>query len=63
MNTITLNSKQIKQLNEIVEHFPDVNQFKLIVDHSSGIGPVVHVKFTLFAAGDTSVDITDVTEW
>lgn len=63
MNTITLNSKQIRQLNEIVDHFPDVTQFKLTQDQSSGIGPVIHVKFTLFAAGDTSVDITDVTEW
>lgn len=63
MTTITLNRKQIEDLAKIKDHFNEVEQFRLCVDSSNGIGPVVHVKFTLFDSNSTSVNITDVSDW
>lgn len=64
MNIFPLNQKQIKQLAEIANKFPEVDWFTLEVDNSNGIGPVVKVKFTLFDKEDgVSVDITDVDTW
>ena len=60
---IVLNRKQIDQLKEIVDHFADIDRFELIADHSSGIGQSLRVHFTLFNSNDSSVDITDVTDW
>ena len=62
-STVTLTRKQINQLSEIVNHFTKVNNFKITMKHSGGIGPGVHVKFDLFEKSDTTVDITDVSEW
>lgn len=63
VKTITLTRKQIAQLAEISQHFKEIEQFDLISDHGNGIGPAIRVKFNLFNKDDTSVDITDVSNW
>ncbi len=60
---IVLSRKQIDQLKEIIDHFEDIDRFELFEDHSTGIGPVIKVHFTIFNKNDSSVDITDVTNW
>ena len=62
-STVTLNRKQINQLSEIINHFTKVDNFKITMNHQSGIGPSVRVSFDLFEKSDTTVDITDVSEW
>lgn len=62
-NCITLNREQITKLYEIMTHFNEVDHFTVQVDHSSGIGTGVVVKFDLFNKNDTRIDITDVKEW
>ena len=58
-----LTRKQIEQLCEIADHFHDIDVFEL-EETSSGIGPIVSVKFSIFGKkSDTSVDITDVENW
>ncbi len=63
MKSISLNRKQAEDFAKIVAHFSEVEKFDLCVDNSNGIGPAIHVKFTLFDSNQTSVNITDVTEW
>jgi len=60
---IILNREQIEKLHEIAEHFKDIQQFEVEIDHSSGIGTNVRVKFDLFDSKDTTIDITDVKDW
>ena len=60
---LVLNRDQIEKLNEIVNHFKEINHFTIEVDYSSGIGTGIHVKFDLFEKNDTNVDITDVKDW
>jgi hypothetical protein len=65
-NSIKLNRKQIGQLTQLYNTFKDVEWFELVEDHSSGIGPTVTVRFSLFdpeTKTDTTVDITDVSTW
>lgn len=58
-----LTRKQINQLNEIVDHFPDIDVYELYEEHT-GIGPIIKVKFSIFGKmTDTNVDITDVESW
>lgn len=61
--SILLNHEQIEKLYEIAQHFKEIKHFELEVDHSSGIGANIRVKFDLFDNKDTTVDITDVKEW
>jgi len=61
--TLTLNRSQIEKLWQMVNHFEDVNHFRVSTDNSSGIGTGVVVSFDLFEKNDTKVDITDVSEW
>lgn len=60
---ITLNREQIAKLNEIVNHFKEINKFTVQADTSSGIGVGIQVTFDLFEKEDTTVDITDVKDW
>jgi len=62
MKTITLTRKQVQDLIDIALHFREVEEFTIVSDNSSGIGPNVHVKIELFGK-PTSVDITDVESW
>ena len=60
---VKLTRKQIEQLCKITDHFHDIDLFE-IEEASSGIGPIVSVKFSIFGKKpDTSVDITDVESW
>lgn len=61
--SIILNREQIEKLNEFALHFKEIKHFEIEVDHSSGIGANIRVKFDLFDNKDTTVDITDVKEW
>lgn len=61
--SIILNREQIEKLNEIALHFKEIKHFEIEVDHSSGIGANIRVKFDLFDNKDTTVDITDVKDW
>ena len=64
---LSLNRKQLGKLVEIYTHFKEVEWFTFEVDHSSGIGEGIVVKFNLFGDNDkdtdTTVDITDVSTW
>jgi len=63
MNNIILTREQIGKLTEIINHYKEVNRFTLEVDHSSGIGTGISVRFDLFAQNDTVIDITDYKNW
>ena len=60
--TIVLTRKQVLDMATLANHFTDVDQFTVEVSNTSGIGPSVHVKCTLFEK-PTTVDITDVGSW
>ena len=60
---ITLNRKQIAKLNEVVDHFIEIDKFIIETDNGSGIGTGLSVKFDLFERNDTKIDITDITGW
>ena len=62
---ILLTKKQIEQMHELSSRFPEVDNFTLEIDCSSGIGPVYRLRFCLFKSDsdNTTVDITDVTTW
>jgi hypothetical protein len=61
---ILLTRQQIEQMHELSRRFPEVNDFTLEMG-SSGIGPVLKLKFCLFRSDtdNVTVDITDVTTW
>jgi hypothetical protein len=59
-NCITLNRQQITKLYGIIKHFGEIEHFTIQVNHSSGIGTDVVVKFDLFNKNDTRIDITGV---
>jgi hypothetical protein len=66
MNNLVLTRKQVLQLAELVNKFPDTEQFTLEEISSSGVGPEIIVKFTLFNTDkdfDTTVNITDYSIW
>ena len=63
---VHLTRKQIQQICQMSEHFKDIDDFELHISHESGIGPSMHLRFTLDLAGESSVvktDVTDVTKW
>jgi len=66
-NQFALNRTQIEKLATMAAHFKEVEWFTLEESSSSGIGPIVVVKFNLFNDDDkdidTTVDITDVSTW
>jgi hypothetical protein len=60
--TIVLTRKQVLDMATLANHFTDVEMFTIEESNTSGIGPSVHVKCTLFEK-PTTVDITDVGSW
>jgi hypothetical protein len=62
MTQITLTRKQVFELAQVANHFKEVEHFTIESVSTSGIGPTVTVKCTLFDK-PTSVDITDVDSW
>lgn len=63
MKEIHLTRKQLLLMKQIVEHFHEVENFTLVVSNNSGIGPAVHLKFTLFEDTKTQMDLTDLSTW
>lgn len=62
---ILLTRKQIEQMHELSSRFPEVDNFTLEIDNSSGIGPELRLRFCLFNADSDNItaNITDVTTW
>lgn len=61
--SIKLTRKQLEILVKTYNHFSEINEFTLEQDNSSGIGPVINLKFNLFESNKTIIDITDVSTW
>lgn len=62
-DTLLLTKDQIKKMAQLVERFPEIDDYTLEIDNSSGIGPTYTIKFSLYLDNDFKVDITDVTTW
>ena len=62
MKIYTLTQTQIKTLADIANRFPEVPQFEIVEEHSSGIGPTTTVQFELLGK-EVKVDNTDVSNW
>lgn len=63
MESVTiLTREQIGKLAEVLEKFPDVPQFEIMENNSSGIGPAMFVKFDQGKL-PILIDITDVSNW
>ena len=62
MKTYTLTQTQIKTLADIANRFPEVPQFEIVEEHSSGIGPTTTFQFELLGK-EVKVDNTDVSNW
>jgi hypothetical protein len=63
MTKIALTRKQILQLSELAEKFPDSEWFVIEEKLTSGIGPSVTVSMSAFGDMDTTIDITDWSIW
>jgi hypothetical protein len=59
MHTVVLTKTQMWQIANIFEKY-NVDQIRLHVDHSNGIGPVITLQY-----GDKNekIDITDISNW
>jgi hypothetical protein len=62
MKKHTLTQTQIKTLAELANRFPEVPEFEIVEEHSSGIGPSQTVVFELMGK-NVKVDNTDVSNW
>jgi hypothetical protein len=49
-------------LADIANRFPEIPQFEIVEENSSGIGPTTTVHFELLGK-DIKVDNTDVSNW
>lgn len=67
MTEFPLTRNQVYQLAEIAAKFPESEWFSIYEDSTSGIGPTVTVRFSMFKDShkqhDTTVDITDYSTW
>lgn len=62
MKKYILTQTQIQTLADISNRFPEVPQFEIVEEHSSGIGPTTTVHFELLGK-EVKVDNTDVSNW
>jgi len=62
MKKYILTQTQIKTLSDIAERFPEIPQFEIVEENSSGIGPTTTVQFELLGK-EVKVDNTDVSTW
>ena len=62
MKKYILTQTQIKTLADIAERFPEISQFEIVEESSSGIGPTTTVQFELLGK-EVKVDNTDVSIW
>lgn len=67
MSDTSLTRKQVLQLAELAAKFPDAEWFTIHEESTSGIGPTVQVKFSIFKDShkdfDATIDITDYSTW
>lgn len=66
MNKIYLTRRELEDMLQILDKFPDVDRFELESDSSSGIGSIVNIKFDATyngVKGQLLVNITDVDRW
>ena len=64
--SVKLTRKQVEQLSQLHLVFQDVQSFEIVEDNSNGIGTSTTVRFTILKVNeqpDTTVDITDVSNW
>jgi hypothetical protein len=65
-NKIMLSRTQLDKISKILDSFPNINML-YIESSSTGIGPIVKVKFNVFSddnrKSDTEIDITEVENW
>ena len=62
MKEITLSRAQIERLYKIMDHFREIQNFTIIEDRSSGIGPAISVKCDLSDI-EMKADITEYDKW
>ena len=62
MGKIILTRKQYESIQKIFENFQDVEQFEIVQESPSGIGPTTIIKFDL-KTSNHNYDITDVSNW
>ena len=62
MKKYTLTQTQIKTLADIADRFVEVEQFEIVEESSSGIGPTQTIVFEIMGK-DVKVDNTDVSNW
>lgn len=62
MKKYILTQTQIKTLAEIATRFPEVPEFEIVEDNSSGIGPTQTIVFEILGK-DVKIDNTDVSNW
>jgi hypothetical protein len=66
MKELNLNRADISRLNEVLEKFPEIDNFTLMVEDTSGIGYTVDLEFTREEKKvrcKVVVPVTDVGEW
>ena len=62
MKKYTLTQTQIKTLADIANRFVEVEQFEIVEEHTSGIGPTQTIVFEILGK-DVKIDNTDVSSW
>jgi hypothetical protein len=62
MKKYILTQTQIKILADIASRFPEIEQFNIVEEDLSGIGPTTTVQFELLGK-DVKIDNTDVSNW
>lgn len=62
MKKYTLTQTQIKTLADIANRFVEVEQFEIVEEHTSGIGPTQTIVFEILGK-DVKIDNTDVSNW
>lgn len=62
MNKVLLTRIQYESIQKIFENFEHINQFEIVQESPSGIGPSTLIKFDLDVSNH-EYDITDVSRW
>ena len=66
MKEINLNRADVSRLNDVLDKFPEIDNFTLVVEDTSGIGYTVDLKFTReekTMRGKVVIPVTDVGSW
>jgi len=66
MKEINLNRADVSRLNDVLDKFPEIDNFTLVVEDTSGIGYTVDLKFTREEKTmrcKVVIPVTDVGSW